>query len=411
MRGGLLILAYEFPPENVVGALRPFRFAKYLPTYGVATHVITASIQPSNNDLINIHYVEDRTRDHSVEWMKVVRRAQAILLQLLGLGPGNMSLSWIPSAKAAAERLISEAPISCVLSTFPPLATHLTASWLKKRNKDLKWIADFRDPLTDNPGSSQWENFWNRTIERRIFRQADYLIANTDAAAERWRTMYPQWKHKITEIWNGFDPEEKIVPPSIPRREYKVLAHVGEIYAGRHPHILLDSLARLVRSGRIDPSSFQLHFIGDIDFSSFPERELLQSLVRAGCVKLAPAKSSPEDAARAMAESDYLLLIDWTDVRSGLQVPAKLYVYIRVGRPILAITKKESPVDRILTRSGAAHCCLYPDDSEAQRDAKVLDFLTLPSERRTPSDWFLQEFDGERQVSSLAAILNTWRFV
>ena len=86
-----------------------------------------------------------------------------------------------------------------------------------------------------------------------------------------------------------------------------------------------------------------------------------------------------------------------------------LFIYIRIGRPILAITSKGSPVDRILEGSGIRHVCLYPDEPAEEIDAKVLRFLAMPSAAEKASDWFHEEFDGRRQVEALSKILKGLR--
>ena len=47
----LLIIAYAFPPHNVVGAMRPYRFCKYLSKYSNwDTVVLTVNKKFKNND-------------------------------------------------------------------------------------------------------------------------------------------------------------------------------------------------------------------------------------------------------------------------------------------------------------------------------------------------------------------------
>lgn len=107
------------------------------------------------------------------------------------------------------------------------------------------------------------------------------------------------------------------------------------------------------------------------------------------------------------AQADYLLLLDLTnESNAGYAVPAKLYEYILVGRPILAITAPQSPVQRILEKSGVAYTCLHPADSAEQADEKICRFLGTPNFPTTPSDWFVENIDGSRQVKQLASILN-----
>ena len=344
-----------------------------------------------------------RTQGGSMPLSVRLEREIAGRLQLSG---GDQSLRWIPAALAASERLIRENQIRFVISTYPPLVTHLTALILKRRHGDrLKWIADFRDPLSGNAASLEKAPLLTKLVERQIFKAADCLIANTDTAADRWRSVYPDYRGKIAHIWNGFDPEEQILPAATPRPGYRGIAHVGEVYAGRDPSLLLSSIVRLLAAGRVDPSSFSVHFIGPVDRSLTPNIGVLDALVQRGCAVLEPQVASPSDAARVMAEADSLLLVDWARGSSGFQVPAKLFIYVRVGRPILAITSKGSPVDRILDGSGINHVCLYPDEPEEETDSKVLRFLAMPSDAQKASEWFYQEFDGRKQVEVLSKIL------
>lgn len=53
----ILIIASAYPPENVIGALRPARFARYLPQFGFHPVVITSSEQPAGvNDVYHVPY-------------------------------------------------------------------------------------------------------------------------------------------------------------------------------------------------------------------------------------------------------------------------------------------------------------------------------------------------------------------
>ena len=108
-----------------------------------------------------------------------------------------------------------------------------------------------------------------------------------------------------------------------------------------------------------------------------------------------------------MAEAEYLLLLDGNALNKGHAVPAKLFEYIRSGRTILAITARNSPVDRILAQSGIPNACVYHDDQPERVDAEVLRLFHLTSEPASPSEWFLSQFDGRRQTEALASILNS----
>jgi len=110
---------------------------------------------------------------------------------------------------------------------------------------------------------------------------------------------------------------------------------------------------------------------------------------------------------REIATADFLLLIDIVNLsNTGYTVPAKIYDYILVGRPILALTDRDSPVDRILQQAGIHYACLYHTDTEGEIDRKLAAFLNLADDPRSPSAWFLENFDGQRQAGHLAALLD-----
>jgi hypothetical protein len=194
-------------------------------------------------------------------------------------------------------------------------------------------------------------------------------------------------------------------PAAIHEHGCRVLAHVGEIYGGRHPGILLASLFRLIESGKLDPTRLRVRLIGPIDRATFPRRDILESLIAKGCVTVETGATSFREAGQSMMEAHLLLLIDWVGEGSGRQVPSKLYPYLRIGRPILAITSKHSPVTRILEHSGVPFVALNPEDSDEAVDEKVRSFLQLPSEPTRASEWFWQNFNAERQVQYLAHLL------
>jgi hypothetical protein len=107
-----------------------------------------------------------------------------------------------------------------------------------------------------------------------------------------------------------------------------------------------------------------------------------------------------------MMEADQLLLADNNDSGIGQTVPAKLFEYVRVGRPILALTTAGSPVERILTGSGVPFVGLAPQMSEPAIDARMIEFLDMPSDPVQVSARFSSEFDGRKQAETLARLID-----
>ena len=310
------------------------------------------------------------------------------------------------------ETLLRKETISAVYSTFPSLNVHLVALALKKRC-GLPWIADFRDPLSGNSFAphTKLSGFFEDWIENRIFAEADALTAVSDAIADQWRKRHPRHAHKIHVLWNGFDPDQPVRPSPLPVRPYRVLAHIGSFYSGRNPAPVLGSVGRLIETGQLDPARLRLRFIGDYGDGFFtPENQALFDMVaRAGCLEYENRHTPRNEALQVMAESDYLLMADNNSLRAGstFTVPAKLFEYIQVGRPILALTETNSPVERILKGSGIPTVTIQNGLPEPEVDRRLLTFLQLPSDPPLePSAWFQETFDGRRQTGTLAGLLN-----
>ena len=398
----VLILCTAFPPDSITGAARPGRFARYLPEYGYEPIVICQA-QPE--------------QDSSEEWVRrvpppVPGRAARLLGEAARvmqryLLPYNDNLPWAAHALVEAESVLSLRRVAAVLSTSPPVACHLAALALRQHHR-LPWVADFRDPLCGNPfRSRRWFFPYDTMLERLFFKHADALVANTDAVATLWEERYPGVSGKVRVIWNGYDPEARLASAMTSGGSRRVLAHVGSLYGGRHPGRLITSLARLVLRGELAPDSFLVRLVGVIEDSSLGiEAEAVAALESWGCLEYNGLNVPQAEARHAIAQADCLLLLDLNERNCSLQVPAKLFEYVQVGRPILAYTPRNSPTEHILSRCGVRYHVVDDEMSDPEADRAVLGFLALPTDPVPPNSWFENRFNGRNQAAELAAILD-----
>jgi glycosyltransferase involved in cell wall biosynthesis len=268
----------------------------------------------------------------------------------------------------------------------------------------LPWIADFRDPMTGNLGRklSKSSRHFDEYFERMFMRNADIIIANTDRVREMWQKRYPEFAPKIRLLWNGFDPADfmEATPPP-PPREFTRMAHVGTLYARRDPLYLLRAVQRQIRRDRLDPQRFRIAFYGPMAERVRQNRETFQALVEAGCVSFDPEPPDKHRSHELMREADSLLLLDYLE-EARLQVPAKLFFYVRTGRPVLACTLSDSSSERILNRCGVPAVCLHPDDSEDRLDSGVLEAAAWRGKTYEPNEWFHEQFDSARQAHTIS---------
>ena len=401
----VLFLAYYYPPQKTSGAERPRRFVRYLPEFGYEATVISSA---GRHDARIVQSGADEIPPAAPLAARLAAGAADFLQR--ALNERSERLPWAPRAGAAAAPTLAQKGAAAIFSTSPPLSTHLAALRLKARYA-IPWVADFRDPFSDNPGRAlRLQRVYDPWVERHLFQRADAVIANTDAVAELWSRRYPQHKRKIHLIWNGFDPAEEFRPKPVAARTQRVLAHVGDIYGLRHPARVLASAERLLATGRLDAQQLLIRLVGPVDSGS-PMWALpaFQSLSARGLLFCNNEAIPREEAMQAIGDADYLLLLDLNPAQGNLQVPAKIFDYIRAGRPILAETRKGSAVDRILAQSDVPYTRIEPDEGEGAIDEKIGAFLARPSNGYEPSEWFWSQFDGRLQTQALATILDRIR--
>ena len=400
----VILIAHHFPPGPEMGAIRPYRFYKYLKRMGYACHVITASAQPESNP--EVTFIEDDLRaiwDGASDQKKSFRAYQELLVRKLAF-PGHIGIMWSLAAAQHCHALVRKYPGEkfVVFSTYPPLGV-IPAGLMAYLRDRLPWIADFRDPLSLGLGDkflSARQRFWNAQLEARVFRQAAAVIANVEGAASMWRERYPRQAKKLHVIPNGFDPEDAPRAREIPPRSQKLIVHAGGLYHGRTPNAIVESLSRLRANGAA--TSVKIVLLGHVDEKTGLDKPLYDRAMNEGWLEM-PAQVSRGEARRVLEEADALLLIQ---PQSDVQIPGKLFEYICIGRPVLALVPQQSAIEDILVRSGIPHVCVYKDEAADAADRKLLEFLRMPSTPVQASEWFRTNFNAEEQTKTLAGIVD-----
>jgi glycosyltransferase involved in cell wall biosynthesis len=396
-RPAILILAYYYPPSDASAAARPFRLAKSLTKMGYDLKVVAKGDQ--DTEVGNVVYLSDSAKTLLT---KILDFIEVRLLR------NRLSLVWGWNAIRYLRKK-SSLRYDIVHSLFPRYGGQITAFWTQKF-KAAVWIADFQDPIdlpedTATPSRGRaLRSLIARVQEWFVVRHADAVIANTPAAADWLRARYVRSKDKIYVVPNGFDRDTCPVAAEIPERTYRVISHTGDLYSFRHPGKLLESSKRLVAAQRLAPESLQVELIGD----SVPHWDGLASksegLLRLPWVKYLPTRVPRAAAEKSASEADYLLLLDVQGHLAPYFMPAKIYDYVTIGRPILGFVERGAPSEGLLHRAGIPHVVVYYSDTDAETDRKILEFLTLPNEPSRFSPWFEGEHGAAALTENIARI-------
>lgn len=336
------MIAYHFPPvAGSSGVLRTLKFSKYLPECG--WQPIVLSVTPGAYADRSSAQLGDIRPD------VVVRRSFALdvsrHLSLRGRYPGWLALpdrwaSWLASAIPVGLALVRRYRPDILWSTYPIATAHLVGLALN-RLTGIPWVADFRDPMTDEaypPELTKRKVY--RWIERKALTHCTLATVTTRGTLRMWEKSYPHIpRARLQIIANGYDEEdfcsaELSASGSQPRKSRVTLVHSGVVYPSeRDPRALFGALAKLRLSDAISEDNFRivLRATGHDEYL----RKLIVENGIEDIVKLEPAIPY-RFALKEMLDADGLLLMQASNCNH--QIPAKLYEYIRARRPVLALT-------------------------------------------------------------------------
>ena len=407
----ILLISYYLPPMNAIGGVRPFRFYKYLKKFGYTCDVLTAAAQPAGGPQ-DIRYIPDKTADvwagqqrgssysGDLAMERVVRRFVL---------PGETGIAWSRAVAAECRRLYREnqhrKPV--LISTYPPAGAHMAALQVALSTR-IPWIADFRDPMAiaSNVSSGSW--LFRKTLstmESKTFDRAAAVIANVESAATIWQEQYPEARNKLHVIWNGFDPDQQPQARPANATPFRTILHAGSLYGGRNANAIIHSLSRLrenTNNGVV--SATRIKLIGAVGSGAEVDEAAYSRASQEGWLELVRDHVPQHVAERMTEEADGLLLLQ---PQSTVQVPGKLFEYICIGRPILALVPRDSAVEWILTRAGIPFVCIHPNDAPEVADRKMLQYLSLPATPSVATSWFQENFNVENQTRQLCSIIES----
>ncbi|HUX46150.1 MAG TPA: glycosyltransferase [Terracidiphilus sp.] len=429
----VLLVTYSFPPAGGVGVLRAASLARYLPSIDVRLDVLTArspsavGADPGLLDDIPSDVTIHRTLTLDLpfslkKWLKG-RIAGTRKLAASSPAAGQTSkpgllrrivqdlllpdpqITWLPILTRNAIRIITERKIDLVLITVPPFSTSLLVRTLRRRFPHLAIVLDFRDEWLAT--SIDLISFSSSPRARRIAHQAEAeavasstaVVAVTEPARKLLQSRYPgQSAAKFHVVPNGYDATRLPQPAhaSAPSADRPVLlTYLGTVYGTTEPTALVEAIRTVSADLR---ARLRLRFIGRIEDPNF--RAALLDLGET--VELLPFLPQAE-ALQALGESDYALLI----THDPVNVSAKFYDYLGVGKPILATVHPDGAVRHLLEELRAGW---WADSRDVPSIRKLLGDAVvkrdLLSHNFHPEVAKIQRYERKALASKYAQLLN-----
>lgn len=409
MASTVLMIAFHFPPATMgSGHLRTLGFAKYLPSLGWSPIVLSACEQAYHRaDPSSVNLIPDGCPVYRAFALDAKRHFGIRGKYLTALAQPDRWASWWPAAVYRGLRLISRHRACVIWSTYPIMTAHCIAYTLS-RLTGLPWIADFRDPVPSSVATqSRLTLSTQMRCERRVLSQARYSVFTTPGAMRSYAERFPLAANgrRLTVIPNGFDEHDFAkLPVGSPRLESRSLhfVHGGVMYpSGRNPVPFFKALANLITAGALTEDD--IHVTLRASGSETQYHAELERLGLTGIVTLAPPLPYHEALAE-QATADALLLFQGSQY--DCQIPAKLYEYLRLGRPIFALVGEHGDTAALLR--GTAGSVIAPLDVVPVIEKKFMEFVralrTGNMHATTISD--AQRYSRQHAAKQLAELLN-----
>jgi hypothetical protein len=245
------------------------------------------------------------------------------------------------------------------------------------KESNLPWLADFRDPWSPSSNENDEPSWWrylNKSMQARCLRSADRVICNTEWLRKDFLRSHPQLlQEKFVTLTNGFDDPTLPSVKLLRARSRRLFLHLGNIYGLRRIDTFCMAVENLVKTQRIDPSTFQIVFLGQIEPSlEAAARTSAPGLFRLGCVEFR-ARVGREEAQQTLAGADMLLIFQGGHY---LQIPAKFYDYLPTGRPIFVVAQ-EGALTTLLEETGSGIWADHEKPDEIA--ASFLQAVVLPA--------------------------------
>ena len=337
----MLAVTWMMPPLVFPRSLQISRIFRALHAQGWSIRALAVPIDLEKNALIDLDLADIYADSYQLDFVEPREEVQPSPPGIKIHRKRNiaqettlLSRNWVGRAAARAGWWIRQEFPQALVTFGQPWVNHQVGLQIKKQFPHIPWIAHFSDPWVDSPyyhGSSQEMEIAKQT-EQEVIREADRILFTNEDCADLVMAKFPEsWRTKVSVI--GHCTDETLVSSQEPaaREETRRIVHAGNLYAGREPFALLEALVKLAVCER--KVCFTLDLVG-VSTPALIQR--VHDLGLSEKVRFFPAEPFIKSLT-ICKRADLLLVIDAPAAQSVF-LPSKIFDYLPLGRPLLALT-------------------------------------------------------------------------
>lgn len=360
----ILIITYDFPPYVGGGGVnRILKLVKYLNYSKYKVHVIAAKtirnyfsgkdrVNELRNTLADVKYLQD-----PIPKIFLPHKLKVLSLNLpkkiWGLSKfksfifPDITVIWTFFLILNIHKILKSNSYHKLIISTPPHSLNLICLYFYYISKKESIVLDIRDMWVGNDifvNNSLHNKAANWVMQKAIHR-SNYITATTKAMVDTIKREYKC--SKITEITNGYDPDDLLVD-----KKYKIKKKILILYAGAYDEIggrrdlkyLIDAIS--IANGK----ELQFEIYGPIKNSVVEYTESLQN------VTVYPSMKYHGIQQYIQINSNIMVVVITPDEDAKHAVPGKYFEYLQFKIPILVLCPKDAAIKWYLekTKSGIA---------------------------------------------------------
>ena len=349
-----LIITYYWPPAGGSGVQRWLKFVKYFREFGIEPVVYT--VENPNYPILDESLVQDipegieiltqpiwepnnlfaffgKKKTESAGFLNPNPSKFGKILQYTRANyfiPDARKF-WIKPSTNYLIKYLKTNKIDVIITTGPPHSMHLIGLNLKKE-LNIKWLADFRDPWTEIDYFQQLPLTKkaiekHHSLEKEVLKKADVVLVVGKTMGEKFGKL----NSNIVTVTNGFD---EVITDAIVALDSKfTITHIGLMNADRNPKIMWEVLSEIISENKEFAADFELKLIGKADVSVIDDISKYRLYKNVKIIDYVTHDKVVEFQKKSQV---LLLIVNNVPSAKGI-ITGKIFEYLMAKRPILAI--------------------------------------------------------------------------
>lgn len=386
----VLIITYYWPPAGGPGVQRWLKFVKYFGKFNIepVVYVPENPFYPiRDNSLINeipddikilkqpikepykLASLISKNQTKSLSSGIIPEKKQTFIEKLLLWVRGNLFIpdarvGWMNPSVKFLKKYLKENPIDLVITTGPPHSLHLIGLGLKK-DLNIKWLSDFRDPWTtigyhSKLKLSKQAQRKHKILEANVLQTADKILVTSPTTKKQFETITNK---EIVVVTNGFDRE---ISNESRLDDKFTISHFGSLLTERNPELLWKVLSEIIEEDQQFSNDLKIQLAGVVSegvIKSIEKFNLKTNLSHLGYL--------PHSAITSLQnKSQILLLLEIDRIETRAIIPGKLFEYLAAKRPILALGPRDSDIAPIIEETNSGIFLNYSQENELKSTIK-----------------------------------------